>query len=178
MKAANVNAVIAWTTGTPFGTVLHAIQDSGLDVPILGAAGNMTLSEMKQYAPLLPKMLLFPATEGVSRAGMIGPGPIRDAQLVYFKAFEDAGLKTDFAHNLAWDPTMILIDAVRHVGFDANAAKIHEYIEGLHGYAGIDGIYDFRDGLQRGVSQSAMVMYRWDPASNGFVRLSKGGGRV
>jgi len=41
---------------------------------------------------------------------------------------------------------MILIDALRHVGADAPADKVREYMANLHGYQGITGPYDFRDG--------------------------------
>jgi len=62
VKASNAQALIAWTTGTPFGTVLRSASDDGLDVPILTTNGNMTFAQMAQYAGFLPKELLFPAS--------------------------------------------------------------------------------------------------------------------
>ena len=50
MKAADPEAVIAWTSGSPFGTVLKGIVQGGLEVPIGTTDANMTLAQMQQYA--------------------------------------------------------------------------------------------------------------------------------
>jgi hypothetical protein len=42
----------------------------------------------------------------------------------------------------------------------------------------VNGIYDFRDGSQRGISASAVVVDRWDVAKQTFVVVSKPGGGV
>lgn len=178
IKAANPQALVTFTTGTPLGTVLRGFHDSGMDIPISASAGNMIYDQMAQYKGFAPKDLYFAATRGVAPDPALGKGPIKDAQTAYFDAFNEAGLVPDFATSLAWDPTLIVIDALRRLGTDATADALHRYIEGLHGWAGIDGLYDFRDGSQRGIGQNAMVIYRWEPADNRFVVVSKPGGHV
>jgi len=42
IKAANPQALIAWSTGTPIATVFKGIIQAGLDIPIATTNGNMT----------------------------------------------------------------------------------------------------------------------------------------
>ena len=71
---------------------------------------------------------------------------------------------------------MIVVDAIRRLGPNAPAQKYREYINTLHGYAGINGIYDFRDGSQHGIGQNAVIMMKWDAASSEFKQVSKRNG--
>src|ERR1700749_3442328 len=125
----------------------------------------------------MPKELLFSAVLTFGRASL-GNGPVKDAQTVYFNAFKSAGLTPNFPNTLAWDPALIVFDAFRHLGDNATAAQLREYINGLHGFAGINGIYDFRDGSQHGVGQNGVVMVRWNPASQTFAAVSKRSGHL
>jgi branched-chain amino acid transport system substrate-binding protein len=178
IKAADPQALITFTTGTPLGTVLRSFHDSGLEIPLSASAGNMIYEQMAQYKSFAPKELYFAATRGIAPDPTLRSGPIKEAQTVYFDAFKAAGLVPDFASSLAWDPTLIVVDALRRLGTDASAQALHRYIEGLHGWTGIDGVYDFRDNPQRGIGENAMIVYRWDPSANRFLVASKPGGRV
>ncbi len=105
------------------------------------------------------------------------PGPVRDAQQRFIKALEDVGVdRPDFSYNFAWDAALIVVDALRHLGTDATPAQIREYIAGLHEYAGINGIMDFRDGQQRGLATNAALVVRWSATKHDFVAASKPGG--
>ena len=64
---------------------------------------------------------------------------------------------------------LIVVDVLRHLGTNATADQIRAYIESLHGYAGVNGMMDFRDGRQRGVQAYATAIVGWDEAKNGFV---------
>lgn len=175
IKAAQPQVLIGWTAGAGFGTILHAIQEAGLDVPVGGGGANMTYSQMEQYKDVLPKLLMFPSVSSLTAEGA-RPGPIRDAQFVYRKAFAAAGIRPDFQNNIAWDPAMIIVAAYRAAGPHATADQLQAYIQGLHSWAGINGIYDFRDGKQRGITLGVGVIVRWDPAKSDFVAMSKLGG--
>jgi branched-chain amino acid transport system substrate-binding protein len=177
VQAAKPQAMIVWTTGTPLGTALHAIHDLGLDIPIATANSNMVYAQLTQFSGFLPKDLYFPGMRAMTPEGT-GPGPIRDAQTRYFNGFKAIGVKPDFGNNLSWDPTMIVVTALRALGPDATADQIRNWIANLHSYAGINGIYDFRAGDQRGVGQNAAVVHRWDPTKNDFVVMSRPGGRL
>jgi branched-chain amino acid transport system substrate-binding protein len=175
IKAANPQALLTWTVGPAFGTELHGISDVGLDVPVLASNGDMVHAQLQQYKSIMPKELLFSAVL-VNAHESLGNGPIKAAQKVYLDAFTAAGVRPDFPHTLAWDPALIVLDAYAKLGPNASAQQFRDFINGLHGFAGINGIYDFRDGTQHGIGQNAIVMVRYDAAANAFVPISKRGG--
>jgi len=175
IKAANPQALLTWSVGPAFGTELHGIADGGLDVPVLGSNGVMIYNQLEQYKGFMPKELIFNGVLASSYESL-GSGPVKDAQTVFFNAFKSIGVKPDFPNMLAWDPALIVVDAYKHLGFDATAQQFREYINGLHGFVGITGVYDFRDGTQHGVGQNAIIMSRWDPVKAEFVPVSKRGG--
>jgi branched-chain amino acid transport system substrate-binding protein len=133
---------------------------------------------MAQYAGFVPSKLYFIATRGIAPDANLRPGPIMDAQKIYFATFKAAHIRPDFATSLAWDPASILVDALRKLGPGATAEQLHGYIESLHSWAGIDGIYDFRDGSQRGIGQNALVVYHWDIPAGTFTVASRAGGNL
>ena len=73
---------------------------------------------------------------------------------------------------------MIVIDALRHARATPPAAKLRDYIEGLHDRAGIAGIYNFSDNSQRGIGQNALQAYRWDAGNGTIVVASRPAGRL
>ncbi len=73
---------------------------------------------------------------------------------------------------------MILVGALRKFGAHATATQIRDYVVGLHSWVGINGVYDFRDGSQRGLGQNAYVIDRWDADLDDFVAASRTGGRL
>ena len=176
IRASGAQAIYTWVTGTPFGTVLHGIFDNGLDVPVLTNAGNISNPQMSQYVNFLPQQLYFTGLRFLGHQ-TIGPGPVRDAQTVFYSALHQAlGTDPDELYGTAWDPVMIVVDALRHVGTDASAKQLHDYIEQIHGYAGINGMMDFRDGSQRGVNGDAALVVRWERATKAWIPVSKPGG--
>jgi branched-chain amino acid transport system substrate-binding protein len=176
-KAADPQAVLTLATGTPWGTIMRGVSEVGLDVPVGGGNGNVIISQLSQYQAFLPADLYFPGNIAVA-PDSIGKGPIQDAQAVYFKAFRAVGVKPDLGYNIGWDPAMILISALRDIGANASAQQIRDYILNLHGWAGINGIYDFRDGSQRGIGERSLVIDRWDKARGVFVAVSLPAGHV
>ena len=177
VKASNAQAVLTWVTGTPFGTLLRGLHDGGVDLPVSSSTGNMSFAQMAQYASFMPKELYFAGLRSISRQGTL-PGPVKNAQDTYFDAFKSAGVRPDVLNAVGWDPIMIVVDAYRHVGPDATADQLKDYVDNLHGYAGTSGIYDFGDPEQRGLTISALVVDKWDPAKNDFVPASRPGGYV
>jgi branched-chain amino acid transport system substrate-binding protein len=175
MMATHPDAIVAWSTGTPFGTLLHGITDAGIDIPVLGGNGNLTYPQLAQYKAFTPKQMYFPSPRFFARE-QVGPGPIRDAQNLFFRSFAAIGVKPDVAHSFSWDPALIAIDALRHVGLDASPEAVRNYIAGLHSWVGINGVYDFRDGSQRGLSVNSAIIIRWNAANATFAGVSKPGG--
>ena len=175
IKAAGPSVVVGWSTGTPFATVLRAFKESGMDVPLATTNGNMTYTQMAQYAQYIPKDLLFPGMRFFAH-DHVAKGPIRDAQNEFFDAFASIKAKPDAANSFAWDSTMVVIDALRKLGTDVSAEKLRDYLSSSHGFTGIYGVYDFRDQDQRGLTKNVVVMARWDQSKATWVPISKPGG--
>lgn len=175
IKAAQPDVIAVTASGTPFGTVLRGARDAGISVPIVANSANITYEQMKQYEQFLPATMLFGGLRGISMASTL-PGPIRDAQKVYFDSFRAAGIRPDVGHALAWDATWIVVDALRHVGVSATAEQLRDYIDSLHGWVGVNGVYDFSGQEQRGIGMEGMVLIRWDASKNEFVPGSRAGG--
>ena len=173
IKSASPQALIVWSPGTPFGTALHAIQDVGLDVPVMTTSANMIVAQMKSYGSYLPKEVYFQGTRYI--AGVPDAKDLKVMQ-TFSAAMKANGIPQDFQAGIAWDPAMIVIDALRKLGPSASSADLHAYIEKLTAYVGITGTYDFRDGNQRGLTVNDLLIMRWDNDKSDFVAVSKLGG--
>jgi branched-chain amino acid transport system substrate-binding protein len=176
IKASGAQAVIAWVTGTPFGTVLKSASDNALTIPIMTNAGNLSNVQMLQYGSFLPKDLAFTGFR-YQAYKVAGAGPVRDAGRQFISAMSAVGVPNpDGTGQQAWDATLIVVNAFRKLGINATAEQLRAEIAGLHGYAGINGIMDFRDGQQRGLQENAAVIVRWNPAKQNWIPVSKPGG--
>jgi branched-chain amino acid transport system substrate-binding protein len=167
IKAGQPQALITTATGVAFGTVLRNLADAGMDIPVTASAGNMSNKQMEQYKSFVPSELLFMATHGVAPDPAIIAKPLLAAQALYFKNLDAAGVQPSYLTSLAWDPALIVVDALRRVGANATPEQLHAYLTQMHGFSGINGTYDFRDS-QRGIGANAVVTYRWDPKAGHF----------
>jgi branched-chain amino acid transport system substrate-binding protein len=177
LKAANPQVIVMGTIGLASGTIFRGLQDSGLDLPVAAPNGNMLYSEMANFSTILPKELIFPAYRAMTE-GDVRPGPIKDAQNAFFAALKTKDLKPDAASVTAWDPMNIILSAYQKFGVGMTAQQLHTYMLDLHSFAGVNGIYDFRDGSQRGIDSHSIVIDRWVPAKTGFVVVSRPGGAM
>jgi branched-chain amino acid transport system substrate-binding protein len=99
------------------------------------------------------------------------------AQDRFDAVFKAAGVTPDVASALAWDPAMIVIEALRKLGPDATAPQVRDFISHLKGYAGVDGVYDFEREAQRGLDESDAVVTLWDPAAKSWRPVSEPAGK-
>lgn len=173
IKGANPQVIVGWTTGTPFGTVLRGIAESGIDLPIGAGNGNVIYSQMQQYKQFVPKELIFSGGQ-FFRDPKTLHGPLEGTISVFDKAL--APTHPDLGHSLGFDPAMIVTDALRKLGPNATAAQLREYLLNLHGYVGINGTYDFHSGDNRGLGVGNAVLVRYDAGRDLFVPISKPGG--
>ncbi len=176
IKASGAQLLYAQTVGTPFGMVLKNANDTGLNLPILTNAGNINYTQMTQYQSFVPDDVYFTGYRFLQHA-TAAPGPVRTAQQQFITALAGVGVtRPDFSHNFAWDASLIVVDALRHLGTDATPEQLRAYIASLHGYPGINGIMDFRDGQQRGLTVNAALIVRWSTTKHDFVAASNFGG--
>ncbi len=176
IKASSPDAVIAWCSGTPFGTLLRGIQGAAIDVPILANSANMSYTQMHQYLGMVPRDLLFPGMPSFS-ANQLEKGPLKDAIRKFIDAFQANGIRPQAFENQVWDPTLIIIDAIKKYGFSATPAQIREYIDGMRGKTGTYGPIDYRTYPQRGVGPESVIIERYDPAIETWIAVSRPGGQ-
>lgn len=175
IKSANPQAIVVWTTGTPFGTVLRAIQELGIDVPIVSTNGNITYAQMRQYKAFLPKDLWFPG------AAFLDPSQLRDRDVIAaVKTFNDGvtaqGGKPDWGNNNCYDGARLFVDALRKLGPNATSTQVRDYVASVKNWPGINGRYDFVKEPQRGLGDDSIVMVRWNATSESWTALSKPAG--
>ncbi len=145
-------------------------------MPVATTAGNMTYAQMHQYADFLPKELLVDSTEWVvTDKKQLAPG-VAAAQKRYFDAFAKAGVKPDVSSDLAWDPLMNVVAALRHLGPGATAEEVRAFLASQTALPGVDGIYDFVKVPQRGLGESSSVVTVWDAKADKWQPVSKAGG--
>ncbi len=61
IQAATPQAMIAWATGTPAGTLFRSARDVGLQLPTITTPGNLNYAFFQQYAQIVPSELYFAA---------------------------------------------------------------------------------------------------------------------
>lgn len=175
IKVSGAQVMIGWAAGTATATLLRSLHDTGVDIPVACGNGNMIYEQLAQYATFLPKQLIFPGR----RALVLDPDAPRNVHAVeaaYFAAFKAAGVRPNIASTLAWDPSSLIIDALKKLGTDVTAQQLNDYIQHVNGWVGVNGVYNFTDGSQRGIGIDGVVIDRWDPAKDDFVAISKPGG--
>lgn len=177
IRASDAQAVIAWASGTPFGTVLHGLQQAGLTIPVLASPANLVYSQLTSYASIWPNEPVF----FVGFPALV-PDSTKDRRVRFaVNQFVDAmkAAKVDHPDSgqaAAWDVLMIVVDAYRKLGTDATPAQIKDYINAIRGRGGVFGMLDFQENPQRGVLPEWITLIRWDPANGRYVAVSKPGG--
>jgi branched-chain amino acid transport system substrate-binding protein len=175
IKVSGAQAVIAWSTGTPFATLLRSFQEAGLEVPLMTTSGNLTYAQMKAYAGIMPKELYFAAIPSVV-PDQVPRGPVKNTINAYLNTFKAIGVRPDIGQSLAWDPAILVIDALKKYGLNATATQIRDYISSQRNWTGVNGTYDFKAIPQRGVGPDWVMMVKWDPAKDSWVAVSRPGG--
>jgi branched-chain amino acid transport system substrate-binding protein len=169
------DALVAWATGGPAATLFRGARDIGLDIPTVSSPGNLTGAFLKQYMPLLPPQLIFPAVPYYASGAPTDP-TTKAAVANLTSALAATGSEPDMIAISAWDPAMLLINALRALGPEASAASIRTYLVNLSGWVGADGPYDFLAAPQRGIGENNVVMVHWDVQHGAGIAVSNFGG--
>lgn len=175
VKAAQPQLVVIWTAGTPFGTFLHAFNDSGLDVPVMSPPSNATYAAMTQWSTFLPKAFYF-ATSPPFAANAVKDATTRRAIDSFLNSMKSVGIKADSVHATVWDSTWLLIAALRKYGPSVQAMQVRDYLVHLNGWVGSNGPYDFAKHPSRGLGLDSVYIARWDAAHGGWTGVSGPGG--
>jgi branched-chain amino acid transport system substrate-binding protein len=178
IKAANPQVVIAWSTGGAIAGIFKGLLQAGLDVPVVTTNGNMVNAVMAQFADFLPKTLLVASPTYVPHDGAFKLDPRVEAQQARFYAIAaETRLPVDYMAAGVWDPLLMLADALRQLGPQANAAQVRDWLAGQTAWAGINGLYDFTRTPQRGLDSKDGMVSQWDAAGARWVPVSLPGGK-
>jgi branched-chain amino acid transport system substrate-binding protein len=172
LKGANPDVLVAWSTGGPVGTMFKAIHDAGVEVPVATTNGNMTYAQMAQYAAFLPKELYIPSADWLKPSRPVPASDASKARDSFFGAFEGTDIKPDGPSTYAWDPALLVVEALRKLKADATAEDLRAYLRELKDVAGVNGYYDFKAVPNRGLDESNVVITRWDPAAQTWTVVS------
>lgn len=175
IKAANPQAIVIWTTGTPLGTVLNGMSSLGMEnTPTVTDNGNASHALLTHFASVLPKALYFPTPPLYLPPADI-TNPAVKAQVVAFdSAVTAAGGHPGNPWGLAWDPANLLIGAIKKLGVTATAKQIQNYMEHLSNVPGVFGLYNTSSSHHHGLTVSDIYMTTWNGSS--FVQASGAGG--
>jgi len=117
IKAAEPQAMISWTTGAAMGTLMKGMAQIALDVPIAPSTGNMSYTFMRQYSAVLPRQMYLASNQGTARGPYLSLDPRTEAaKRKYYDLFQTVGALPDTGAEISWDATMIVVEALRHVG--------------------------------------------------------------
>jgi branched-chain amino acid transport system substrate-binding protein len=153
------------------------MAQSAVDLPVAPTSGNQTFAAMKQWQAFLPKQLILASALYPPHPASVKLDPAIDsAQQSMYGALAKRGLKADNMVATTWDAGLIVASGLRKLGRDATAAQMRQYIEGLTGFAGVDGSYDFKKYPQRGLGPESSTVTTYDAKSDSWVWLSQPGG--
>jgi branched-chain amino acid transport system substrate-binding protein len=167
VKAADPDLIMLWANGTAFLMGLRELKNGGVDVPVATNPFNADGEMLRANRALLPKVLFV---QGLPYQGRKPPRALRATGEEYLSIFRDAGLRpTSVIQAYCWDPMKITIAALRALPPGATAVQLHDYLENLHGFAGLFGVYDFRSGDNYGLNGESAPFVRWDPERGDWV---------
>lgn len=175
IKNAKPDALVIWATGTAAGTIFSGAQELAMDLPTVTSPGNLNATFFRQYSSKLPANVFF-ATVPYYAGEAVTDAKTRAAVAALTNALAPLGAKPDTIEISAWDPGMIVVDALRKIGTDATASQLRAYISTLHNWTGVNGAYDFHTEPQRGLGNKNIVMVRYETKTNLFLPASKLGG--
>jgi branched-chain amino acid transport system substrate-binding protein len=174
----NPQAIIGWTTGSSFTTVLRELINAGIDLPIGTTPGNMTLAQIKQMSSFAPKQLysgapLWPLGDDPK---YVVSAAVSAKQKALYDAYAEIGTKPDEGAILGWDPGIIVLDALQKLPETVTGEQLRAYLAKVNDAPGASGIYDFVETPQRGLDMKNVLVTRWDVPAEKWLVVSQAGG--
>jgi branched-chain amino acid transport system substrate-binding protein len=170
VKAADPDLILLWANGPAFLMGLRELKNAGLDLPVVTNPFNADDEVLKANAGIVPKTLFI---NGLPYQGLRPVPALRATGEEYLRAFAGSGLKPiPELQAYCWDPMKIAITALRALPPGATATQLHDYIENLHDFPGLFGIYDFRSGDNYGLGAEDLPFVRWDASKGDWIPMS------
>ena len=159
VKSSHPQALLAWTIG-PAGSIIakNKVQ-LGIDLPLFQCHG---LPDPKyiELAGAASERDRMPATKLMVADELADNDPQKPIIQEFIKLYKEKGYDKQFPINThsgyAWDAIMIVADAIKKVGTDAEALRAE--IEATKNYVGISGTYNITAEDHNGLDVNSMVM--------------------
>ncbi len=164
VKAAGAQALIAWSTGSPVATVFKGMIQAGLDdLAVAPTGGNQVYQQLEQYKDFLPKRLVMTSALFPPHEGLVTLDPrVEKMQHDMYAVLAKHGIKPDNNTADTWDAALITLSGLRQVGSDATPEQLRSWILAQKDFAGINGLYDFTQFPDRGLSHDSTVLVTYD----------------
>ena len=156
IKAQNVQAVVNWSTEPAQSIVPKNMKQLGFDVPLFQSHGFGSINYVTA-AGKAAEGILFPCGRILVADILPAANPQKNLLTAYKKAYM-AQFKEEpstFGGH-AYDSFAIIAEAVKKVGTDK--ARVRDFIEGLKGFAGTAGVFNFSAADHNGLSIDAFEM--------------------
>jgi branched-chain amino acid transport system substrate-binding protein len=163
IKASGAQALLVYATGAPFGTVLRGLFDAGLNLPLQTTGPNFNPVLLERFKTFMPKSEMIIGGASFFKHDRKAGDPLKAPIDEFYDALAVSGIKPTASHVFTWDPAHIAVAALRKYGTGMTAAQFRGYVNGLHGFAGVAGLYDFRNSDGHGLTQDSVVIIRYNP---------------
>ena len=170
IKAAAPDAILSFSVGPSFGTLVRTLYDAGVNVPLVSSAANLNAAQLEPLRSMAPPEVLFIANAGAVPLPS-AKGAWKTALARFEKAFEDSGARPELLNTIAWDAAMLTIAGLQKFGPDVTGLQMRDNLLHTRGWTGIYGAYDFNAYPQRGLGYESLVVYRWDAAKDQILTL-------
>jgi len=156
LKAAGVQAILNWSIEPAQAIVIKNARQIGLTVPIFQSHGFANVQYAKA-AGAAGEGVMFPASRVVVAETLAAADRQRPVVQAYKQAYE-ARYKEDVSTfgGHAHDALGILVRAVGEAGLDRE--KVRKAIEGMQGYVGTAGVFNFSPTDHNGLAIDAFEM--------------------
>jgi len=159
VKNTKPQALLVWTIG-PAGSIIAKNKGQlGIDLPLFQCHGlpDPKYIELAGAASQGDRM---PATKLMIASQLADSDPQKPVIQEFIKLYKEKGYDKQFPINThsgyAWDAIMIVANAIKKVGTDAEALR--KEIESTKGYIGISGTYNITPEDHNGLDVNSMVM--------------------
>lgn len=159
VKNSNPQAILVWTIGPAGSIIAKNKAQLGIDIPLFQCHGlpdpkYIELAGKASEGDRMPSTKLMVANE------LPEGDPQKPVIQEFIKLYKERGYDKQFPINThsgyAWDAIMIVANAIKKVGTDAEALR--NEIEGTKNYVGISGTYNITPEDHNGLDVDSMVM--------------------
>nr|WP_274636433.1 ABC transporter substrate-binding protein [Microbacterium bovistercoris] len=154
--ASNPQAIVVFSTGTPAGVALKGVQELGIKLPIMTTDGNLTYSFLNSIKDYTPDTLLIPATRDFWGQNVAVSDEVTKLETDYHQQFQQRfNAKPDFGPGVAYDAVSLIAEAIKSAG-STDPAALKTALEGIQGYEGVVGQYNFSADDHRGIDAKSI----------------------